>query len=214
MKPTVKPIGSFPAIDIAANVAIANLSTDKFTFSNAKGALEVSNGVLTLKSFNVGAFAGIIQTKGTLDLRDSGKRAFNLDLDIKNVESNTLLSNFTSLGRYLFGTFSTRSSLRGELDDSMGLNPRSLLGSGTVQISNGKLKGFPLMQKLAEFTNLTTLKEVDFAEWTNVFSISDGRINIKEGKVTTGAGEFQIGGSQGGFDGRCRASRSCRGSPP
>ena len=69
-----------------------------------------------------------------------------------------------------------------------------------VDISNGKLLGFPLTAKLADVTSLTELREVNFKDWTNAFSIANGRLNIKDLKVNAGATDFVLGGSQG-FDG-------------
>jgi len=189
--------GLLPGIDIEASVAIDKLVTEKFSFANARGAVSISAGIVTLKNFGVEAFNGTVQTKGTLDLRDPAKSPFNLDLDVKNVESNSLLSNFTSFGQYLFGKFSTTTKLQGDLNDTLGLNPQSLLGNGTVGITSGKLLGLPLLEKLSAFTNLTELREVNFNNWTNAFSIANGRLAVKDLKVSSSAADFIVGGSQG-----------------
>jgi hypothetical protein len=199
-QPTTKTIGGsglLPGIDVDANVTIDKFVTEKFTFNNAKGAVNIANGVINLKNFNVNAFNGTIQSKGMIDLRDPKKSPFNLDLDIKNVESNSLLSNFTSFGKYLFGKFSTTTKLQGDLNDTLGISTSSLLGNGTIDIANGKLLGLPVTEKLAELTNLTDLREVNFNNWTNAFSISNGRFNIKDLKVNAGTTDFLVGGSQG-----------------
>lgn len=189
--------GMLPGFDIDADVAIDKLVTEKFTFTNARGAAAIAGGIINLKNFAVNAFNGEIVTRGTLDVRDQAKRPFNLDLDIKGVESNAFLSNFTSFGQYLFGKFSTTTKLQGDLNDTLGLNPKTLLGDGTVQIAEGKLLGFPLTQKLASFTGLDDLKAVNFKEWTNAFSVSNGRFNVKNLNVNTGTTSLLLGGSQG-----------------
>ena len=189
--------GLLPGFDIAADVAIDKFITDKFTFSDAKGSLALSDGVVDLKSFSVNAFQGTIQTKGTLDLRDEKKRPFNLDLGIANVESNALLSNFTSFGQYLIGKLNMNTTIKGDLNDTLGLNPQTLTGDGLVKILEGKLTGFPLTQKIAEFTGASQLKEVNFKDWVNSFSIANGRINVKDLKVNAGTTSFALNGSQG-----------------
>ena len=189
--------GLFPGFDIDAQVAIDKLVTEKFTFENARGALTISNGVINLKNMSVNAFQGMIRTTGTLDLRETNKRPFNLDLDINNVESNALLSNFTSFGKYLFGKFSTTTRLQGDLNDTLGLRTTSLQGDGVVQIFEGRLLGFPLMQKLSDVTHIAELREVNFKNWTNTFSISNGRLNVKGLKVNAGSADFLMDGSQG-----------------
>ncbi|HMD13666.1 MAG TPA: AsmA-like C-terminal region-containing protein, partial [Bacteroidota bacterium] len=193
-----KPAGGMlPGIDIDANVSVDKLQTEKFTFTNAKGNVTVSDGIVNLKNFSVNAFNGTIQSKGTLDLRDPKKSPFDLTLDIKNVESNAMLSPFTTFGQYLFGKFSTTTSMKGDLNDTLGLNTQTLFGNGKVNITNGKLSGYPLTQKLADFTNISDLREVNFKDWANAFSISNGRLTVKDLKVSTGSTDFLVEGSEG-----------------
>ena len=186
-----------PGIDVDANVSVKKLVTEKFTFNDAHGAVALSGGVVNLKIFSVNAFQGSIQTKGTLDLRDPSRKPFNLDLDIKSVESNELLPKFTSFGQYLFGKFSTSTKLQGDLDDTLGLNRQTLLGGGKVEILDGKLLGYPLTEKLSQFTGVNELRAVNFKDWTNAFSVANGRLNVKDLKVNAGQTGFLVEGSQG-----------------
>lgn len=198
-----------PDVDVDANVSVDKLVTDKFTFTNAKGAATVSGGVVNLKNFNVNAFQGSIQSNGTLDLRDPNKRPFDLALAVNNVESNAMLSPFTSFGKYLFGKLSTNTKIKGDLNDTLGLSTQTLLGNGTVQIADGKLSGYPLAQKLADFTSLTHLREVNFKNWANAFTIENGRFTVKDFKIDAGQTSFLVGGSQG-LDGSLAYSLTVR----
>jgi len=192
-----KPAGIMPGIDIDANVQIGKLVTEKFTFNDARGELAVSDGVVRLKHLNVNAFQGSIETKGMIDLRNPSNRPFDLDMNIAGVQSNDLLSKFTSFGQYLFGKFSTTTKLKGNLNDTLGLDTETLLGSGNVQISEGRLSGLPLTSKLADVTGVNELREVNFKSWTNAFAIENGRIQVKDLKVNAGTTDFAMGGSQG-----------------
>lgn len=189
--------GMLPGIDVNADVSIDKLVTDKFTFNNAKGTAAISGGKINLKNFTVNAFQGKITSQGTLDLHDQAKKPFDLDLSISNIESGELLPKFTSFGKYLAGKLNMNTKLKGDLNDTLGLNTQSLLGNGDVHILDGKLLGLPLMQKVAEFTNLESMKQVNFKDWTNAFSIQDGRINVKGLKVDAGTTKLLVEGSQG-----------------
>src|SRR5262249_51393211 len=160
--------------------------TEKFEFDNVDGTVTISNGVLTMKKLALNAFDGTIDTKGTLDLRDEKKHPFDLDLDVKGVESNALLPKFTSFGKNLFGNLTMKTKLQGDLNDTLGLSRQTLAGDGSVQLADGKLMGFPLTTKLSDATGVTQLREVNFKSWTNSFSIANGRLNIKDLKVNAG----------------------------
>jgi hypothetical protein len=186
-----------PGLKVNANVAIDKLVTEKFTFTNARGQAAVADGVVRMNDFSVNAFDGTIKSKGMLDLRDPKKSPFDFDLDIRNVESSAMLPSFTSFGKYLFGKFSTTTALRGDLNDTLGLDPQSLLGKGTVNMSDGKLVGLPMMEKLAGLINISELRTVNFKDWSNAFAVENGRLTVKDLKVNAGQTAFALDGSQG-----------------
>lgn len=189
--------GLLPGFNVAATMNVARLVTEKFTFENVQGALGIANGIINLENVSVRAFNGVIKSRGTLDVRNDDKRPFDLDLQISNVESHSLLPKFTSFGQYLSGKFSTTTKLRGDLNDTLGLRTESLLGNGTVELTDGKLFGFPLTQKLSSVTGLEELREIHFKDWTNAFSISEGRMNVKDLKVNAGQTTMMLEGSHG-----------------
>lgn len=186
-----------PGIDVAANVSIKKLTTEKFEFSNAAGSLSIIDGIITLKNFSINAFQGTILTKGMLNVQNMNSRPFNLDLEIVGVEANSILSKFTSFGNNLFGKFNMNAILRGNLNDALGLGTQTLAGDGKVQIFDGKLMGFPLTTKLADYTGINELREVNFKNWANAFSISEGRVNIRDLKVNSSISDFSMDGYHG-----------------
>lgn len=192
--------GLLPDIDVDANVSVGRLVTEKFEFTNARGSIKFREGIITLQNFSVNVFQGSVLTRGTLDTRRPDRRPFNLDLEIVGVEANSMLPKFTSFGNNLFGKFSMNTSISGEMNDTLGLNTNTLGGSGSLQIFDGKLVGYPLTTKLADYTGIGELREVIFKNWSNSFSISDGRIHIKDTKIAAANADFVMNGSQG-FDG-------------
>lgn len=195
--PVQKPPTMLPGLDVDANVSIAKLVTEKFEFTNAKGVVSIKEGIVNLKNFSVNAFNGLVTTKGTLDMRDAKKRPFNFDLDIKNVQSNEILSKFSSFGNNLLGKLSMATTLKGELDDTLGLISSALGGEGNVHVTQGSLKGFALTSSLAALTGLEELKVINFNDWSNIFSIANGKVNIKDLKIKAGSTDFIMNGSHG-----------------
>jgi len=192
--------GLLPNIDVDANVSIGKLMTEKFDFTNARGSVKIRSGVITLENFSINAFEGTVVTRGTLDARQFDRRPFDLNLEVVGVEAHSILPKFTSFGNNLFGKFSMVTSIKGDLNDTLGLDTKTLNGSGTVQIFDGKLIGYPLTAKLADYTGIGELREVVFKNWSNAYTISEGRIHIKDAKIAAANTDFSLNGSQG-FDG-------------
>jgi hypothetical protein len=90
-----------------------------------------------------------------------------------------------------------KTKLQGELDDTLGLNRQTLAGNGTVQISDGKVVGVALTSKIADITGLNELREVNFKNWSNSFTIANGRVNISDLRVNAGTTDILMNGSQG-----------------
>ncbi|MFI5251433.1 MAG: AsmA-like C-terminal region-containing protein [Bacteroidota bacterium] len=189
--------GVLPGFDLSANLSIGKLAMEKFDFTNVHGTLSASQGIVTLQNFSFNAFDGNIISKGTLDLRDAKKKPFNFDLNIVGVDGNTMLSKFSSFGKNIFGKFTMNTKMKGDLDDTLGLVRQTLAGDGTVQVNDGKLVGFALTNKLADYTGLSEFRQIDFKNWSNAFTIADGKMNLKNLAVHSPSADFTVNGNQG-----------------
>lgn len=185
-----------PDIDIDADVIVTKLVTGKFEFDNAQGAVQIRDGVINLQNFSVNAFGGAVTTRGKLALKPDQNHIFDFNLDIRNVQANALLSNFTSFGDHLFGGFSMTGSMSGALNDTLGLKPQTLGGGGKVVIKQGRLVGYPLTSTLASYTGISQFKEISFNDWNDSFTIENGRLRFGELKIAAKDADFIITGSQ------------------
>jgi hypothetical protein len=196
-KATSDQTGVLPGFDMSANVSIGRLAMEKFDLTNVHGTISASQGIVTLQNFSFNAFEGNIVSKGTLDLREAKKRPFNFDLNIVGVNGNSLLSKFSSFGKNIYGKLTMNAKMKGELDDTLGFVRKTLTSDGNVQVNEGKLVGFALTNKLADYTGLAELRQLDFNNWTNAFTIADGKINLKNLAVHSSAADFSMNGAQG-----------------
>jgi hypothetical protein len=189
-----------PDIDINAKATIGRLALEKFQFDDVRASVRINNGIITLDNFSTNAFNGNVATLGTLNLNPA-TRAFDLNLDLNKLEANAALPPFTSFGKYLFGIFNLTGSMKGTLNDTLGLDPQTLTGHGKVQINQGKLTGYPLTTQLASFTGLSQLKQIEFSDWTTSFNIAQGRLELPDLKIKAGNTDILISGFQG-LDGK------------
>ncbi len=186
-----------PNVDMDVNASIGTLTMQKFDFTNVRGALRISNGVVTMQNFSLNAFGGSAVSKGTLNLQNPDKPLFDLGLNLNGLEANTLLPHFTSFGQRISGKMTMTTSMKGALNDTLGLVPNALEGNGHVQIQDGVLKGFKVNQTLASMLKLPDLETINFKDWTNAFSIQNGRFQVKDLKITALNAEYLVNGSQG-----------------
>ena len=196
-KSSGKAAFALPAMDIDASATIGTLTLEKFEFTNIRGSMHVSKGVVTMQNLALNAFGGSVVSNGSLDLNKPDRPLFNLSLNMNGVEAATLLSHFTSFGQRLSGALTTSTKLKGALNDTLGLVPDALEGEGKVSVKNGSLKGFKVNQTLASQLKLPDLETIQFKDWGNDFTVQKGRLTIKDLTITASTGQYIINGSQG-----------------
>jgi uncharacterized protein involved in outer membrane biogenesis len=186
-----------PAMDIDANATIGTLTMEKFEFTNIRGTMRISKGVVTMQNLALNAFGGSVVSNGSLDLNKPDRPLFDLNLNLNGVEAATLLSHFTSFGQRLSGALTTSTRLKGALNDTLGLVPDALEGDGKVAVKSGSLKGFKVNQTLASQLKLPDLETIQFKDWGNDFTVQKGRLTLKDLTITASTGQYVVNGSQG-----------------
>lgn len=195
--PARSGIMPLPNVDLDVAATIGSLTMEKFQLSNVRSTMKISNGIIHLQNFTCNTFDGSIATKGTLNMQNPSRPTFDLAFDMNAVNAHSLLPNFTSFGERLFGKLSMSTTLSGALDDTLGIVKQGLTGQGKVGVQEGKLTGLKVNQVIASMLKLPDVEEVSFKDWTNAFSISDGRINIKDLKIGALGADYVLNGSQG-----------------
>ncbi len=190
----------FPGVDMDIAASIGKLTLEKFEFKNVRAAIRISNGIITLQNFSGNAFNGSLVTKGTLDMRKADQTPFDLSIDMNNLDVHQLLPQFSSFGNRLYGNLTMTTKLKGTLDDTLGLIPPTLSGDGSVQLKSGKVEGVKVNQALAGMLNLPDLNVISFKDWQNAYTISNGRMILKDLKISALNSDYTINGSMG-FDG-------------
>jgi uncharacterized protein involved in outer membrane biogenesis len=186
-----------PDVSMEMTVTIATLSTEKFEFRNVRGALGAADGVLTLKDLRLEAFGGSVYAAGSLNLRERTRPLFDLKLTMRALRARELLTPFTTFGQRLGGSLSMQTSLAGAMNDTLGIVPSTLNGSGSVSIADGSLQGFRVNQVLARTLNLPDLETVTFHDWHNSFTVRDGRVILTNLVIKALNADYVVNGSHG-----------------
>jgi len=186
-----------PGVDMTLNANIGTLTTEKFVFKNVRGKMTIANGIINMQNLTCNTLGGSVNAKGTLNMQTPDRPLFDLALGLNSLQANSLLSRFTSFGQRVTGSMTMNTALKGALDDTLGLIPAALGGKGDVAIKDGSLQGFKVNQALASMLSLSSLQSIDFKDWTNAFSIEQGRLLIKDLKISALDADYVVNGSHG-----------------
>ncbi len=186
-----------PNVEMTIAANIGTLTTQKLEMKNVRGTMRIADGIISMDNLTMTMFDGAVASKGSINLQNPERPTFQLHLDLKSLQANSALSTFTSFGRRLFGNMDMSIDISGALNDTLGLIPQSLNATGKVAVSNGKLTGVKVNQQIASMLSLPDLAEITFKDWTNAFSIKDGRVAIPELKVSALGADYTIAGTHG-----------------
>jgi len=189
--------GSLPDLDADLSAHIGVLTMEQMELKDVNASVELRGGTLTLRNVVAKAFDGDITTRGTIRMNDPAKPEFDLSLDVSRMDANSLLSTFTSFSDRLFGALSMKASMSGALNDTMGLVPSTVNGTGTVSIQAGKLAGVKVNKAISDLLRLPDLEEIKFKDWSNSFTVVAGRLQLKDLVIASNEADYVVNGSQG-----------------
>ncbi|MFN0157252.1 MAG: AsmA-like C-terminal region-containing protein [Bacteroidota bacterium] len=193
-----KPGGlPLPNMEMDVNATIGTLAMEKMELKDVRSTMRIANGIITVKNFTCNTFGGAVTSRGTLDMQKPERPVFDLALDMKGLEANQLLGKFTSFGSRLFGKLNMSTTLKGALDDTLGLVPQALNGVGDVKIESGKVTGVKLNQELASMLKLPDMEIINFNDWVNSFSVADGKLLLKDLKISALGADYLVNGAYG-----------------
>jgi uncharacterized protein involved in outer membrane biogenesis len=186
-----------PSVEMNIVATIGTLTMEKFEMKDVRSTMKIADGIINLQSFTCNVFDGSVTTKGSLNMQRPDSPAFDLAFDMNGIDAHAMLPKFTSFGERMFGKLSMNTTIKGTLNDTLGLENRGLNGQGKVNIQDGKLTGVKVNKTIASLVKLPDLEEIKFKDWANSFTITDGRVIIRDLKITALGGDYHVNGSQG-----------------
>jgi len=184
-------------MEIDVNGSVGTFTMQQYEFTGVRMSMHISNGIVSMQNFSMNAFGGSVISKGSVNLQNPDKPVFDLALDVNGVDAPTMLTHFTSFGSRLKGKLTMNTTMKGALNDTLGIIPNTLDGDGKVMIQNGSLDGFKVNQSIANALKLPDLQNIAFKDWSNNFLVKNGRVVIKDLKISALNADYVVNGSQG-----------------
>lgn len=188
-------------VDFTLVAAVKEVLYDKMKLADAKGSLRVHDQQVDLRGMGFDLFDGHIGMDGSYSTADKTKPAFDMGLNVGNVDIAQLVANMDVVGKMApiakscTGRLNTTLSLKGLLDHTMSPVMNSLVGHGTLKTSNVALKDF---KPLVEMSNVLKMPQLAMAKIQDVdfsYEIQDGKMITKPFNVKIDRLNANVGGS-------------------
>lgn len=182
------------------DVKIEALEFRKFHAENVSGTARYENRILHLNHLTMNSMQGDLSARGFVNTQQSDKIKVNGEAYLQNVRIEEV---FYQLENFNLETF-THKNISGNLTSSFefsalynqALQPvqNSMKANADLSISNGKIKNFKPLMKLARFLRVDDLSEVRFGKLENTIQVANDEIMIPKMEIESDAADFKLSG--------------------
>lgn len=194
--------------DGTAILDFTTLVTDSITISDLQAHANTRNGKLDVRPITATAYDGRVTGYFTMDAsRESGPYPVTSQLDIVDVEANTLLTHALGEATPMFGKINVKVGLKGAVDSVMTLVRKELSAQGGLGMQHGRIQNWGwLKDALSDVQELGFLSfdEIPIKRLQAPFRIQNERFHFDEITLVASDMTCKITGSTG-FDGSINA---------
>lgn len=196
------------AFNLKDNIS-ANLKLDlgevifrTFKAKSLQGVLEIRNKKLLAKNLSFEAFGGDITLTGVADASRNDRLDITGSTNLVDVNMRQMFKQLNNFGQAaieadnLNGKATTQVDFSASWDDQLNCDLKSIQASADLNITNGELVDYKLLEILAEYVDLKELKHVKFATLQTHVDIKNQTVYISKTAVKNSAIDLEISGWQ------------------
>ena len=190
-------------LQFSMNADFKKLVYDKMDLNNAKGILNIADGIMTFKNLGFDAFGGSLTMNGQYNTSNVKKPSVSFDISINEVIFKEIFKQVETLQKFVpvfekaAGKFSTKLSFNSLLQSDMMPDLASIIGNGSFSAKSVGLSNVPALTALGTSLKINELTNTTIKDLGLIFEIKDGKLNTKPFDVKVGDVKMNIGGSTG-----------------
>lgn len=192
----------FPSnIRLISEITINKFIYNKFVTNQIYGFIELNPSGLYCSNLHFNTLEGTCAMSGKISINDHRELTVQTEVRMKNINIKKIFHTFDNFGQ----NFLTDKHLQGKLnadipflqlkwDSTLNVLNNNIILDANVEISNGQLIEFEPIYDLAEYIELSELKQIKFSTLKNDISIKDQKIIIPNMEVKTNAFNIEVSG--------------------
>lgn len=171
-------------------LSIGTLAYDQLVLNNVHSNVELDHGVIRFTPTTAQLYNGQQSGGVTVDTR-ANPPTVQMALGLQNVDANKLLSSVSSVKETLYGLLAAKSQASFAVGSSAADIARSLNGTLSLNVTNGKLAHVDLLNQLANIAKFA--RGTPAQPFTNLAKLT-GNFNVTNGVAATNDLVAQIDG--------------------
>ena len=193
-------------IDFTANAKFGKILYEKINLTNVTANVKVKDETIFLNDLFANALGGSARITAIYSTTNAATPKVDFNYDIKNFDFKQTYSfvgmadKLAPIMKYAEGSFSSDLKGSGSLTENMDLDYNSLKGEGKVEIVSAKISNMPLLDKIAEVSKISSLKNLAINNAWTLIKFKDGKVEVEPTDIKFGNGYNVNLSGKNGFD--------------
>lgn len=186
-------VAEIPAgFDFELDVSINELMYDNLNITDVNGQVILKDEALNMKSISMKMLEGGLNMKGSYSTFNPVAADFDVNMlisrwDIPSVyKCGDMVKKMAPVMENATGSFSSKMTMAGKLDQNMDLVMNTLDGGGKLTTHKVSLKNPPVLAKVAEAVKYDGLKNIELDNVNVSFKFENGRVKVEPVDYTIG----------------------------
>lgn len=190
-------------IDFVFSSSVGKMLYDNMVLEQMKGGILLKDGILNLKGLQFQTMDGSMKMDGSYNPTQKSAPKFAFSMDMKFISIAKAYATFNTLktmapaAKNLQGKFSTQMNLKGQLDQQMKPDLKTVNGGGLVKVNDAQLTDLKLMAGINQLAKTKLPTQTRVQDLSIKTTIVDGRVNFEPFNLNLGGQVVSIGGSNG-----------------
>lgn len=190
-------------INFTGSMNIKSMDYGKMNIQNLIGGMKIENETVQIQNVNADLLGGKAILNGSYSTVNSSKPVSLLNYNIQSFDMKKVFENVESakklapIMQFMTGSVSSKSSITTSLLPDMSPDLMTTSGDFSASIPLAKVVGLPALDKIAELTKLSQLKNLEVNNINANLSIDKGKILLQPVNFNANNMKMGLQGAQG-----------------
>jgi AsmA protein len=187
-------------IDFVFDSHIKGLKYDDLEITNMDGEITMRDGVMSLNETGFNSLNAKFNISGDYNTRDITHPVFDMYVDVNDLDINKayrgvkLMRQLAPSAANVYGKFSVKYKLKGELAKDMQPKLETLTGGGVMRIAEAKINGMKLFEEISKNAKKNEMNDPHLKDFTMETEIRDSKIIVKPFSIVVSGFDTDIEG--------------------
>ncbi|MGB0839793.1 MAG: AsmA-like C-terminal region-containing protein, partial [Chitinophagales bacterium] len=190
-------------IDVAIDAKAKKVLYDNIEMKNVSGGLVVKDEAVRMRQLDTEMLDGKVMIDGTYSTKGVEQPEVDFKYDVKDVDIIKAFNTFNTveklapIAKYVKGTFSSKMSFQGGLDENLMPEMMSLDALGDLAVIKATILGFAPLNQLGDALQINEIKKLDALDFFTTFELKKGRVFVSPFDIAPKGVKMNISGSHG-----------------